>query len=63
MLYRGRGILRGALCRGTETRTDSPILHELRGPFTVTIVAVDLAGNASAPSNANTVSTQGGGCF
>jgi chitodextrinase len=30
--------------------------------FTVTVVAVDLAGNASAPSNAITVSTQGG-CF
>jgi chitodextrinase len=37
--------------------------HEFPGPFTVTIVAVDLAGNASAPSNAITVSTLGGGCF
>jgi chitodextrinase len=37
--------------------------HEFGGPFTVTVVAVDLAGNASAPSNAITVWTLGGGCF
>lgn len=42
--------------------TDTIAYHEFRGVFTVTVVAVDLAGNASAPSNAITVSTQGG-CF
>jgi chitodextrinase len=42
--------------------TNSIAYHEFRGTFTVTIVAVDMAGNASAPSNAITVSTQGG-CF
>jgi chitodextrinase len=42
--------------------TDTIAYHEFRGTFSVTVVAVDLAGNASAPSNAITVSTHGG-CF
>ena len=42
--------------------TDTITYHEFRGMFTVTVVAVDLAGNASAPSNGVTVQTQGG-CF
>ncbi len=42
--------------------TDTIAYPEVLGMFTVTVVAVDLAGNASAPSNAITVSTQGG-CF
>jgi chitodextrinase len=42
--------------------TDSITYNEFRGMNTITIVAVDLAGNASAPSNAITVWTQGG-CF
>lgn len=42
---------------------DTITYHASDGMVTVTVVAVDLAGNASAPSNAITVSTQGGGCF
>ena len=55
------GVINEVLPPGGDT--DTITYHEFRGPFTVTIVAVDLAGNASAPSNAITVSTQGGGCF
>jgi chitodextrinase len=55
------GIINEVIPPGGDT--DTITYHEFRGPFTVTIVAVDLAGNASAPSNAITVSTQGGGCF
>ena len=45
---------------GTQTITYTEVL----GPNTVTIVAVDQAGNASAPSNAMTVVTNWapGGC-
>ena len=38
---------------GTQTVTYTEVL----GPNTITIVAVDQAGNASAPSNAMTVDT------
>ena len=55
------GIINEVIPPGGDT--DTVTYHEFRGPFTVTVVAVDLAGNASAPSNAITVSTQGGGCF
>jgi hypothetical protein len=54
------GIINEVIPAGGDTDTIS--YHEFRGTFTVTIVAVDLAGNASAPSNAITVSTHGG-CF
>jgi chitodextrinase len=55
------GVINEVIPPGGDT--DTITYHEFRGPFTVTVVAVDLAGNASAPSNATTVSTQGGGCF
>jgi chitodextrinase len=54
------GIINEVIPEGGDTNTIT--YHEFRGMNTVTIVAVDLAGNASAPSNAITVSTQGG-CF
>ena len=55
------GIINEVIPEGGDRNTIT--YHEFRGPFTVTVVAVDLAGNASAPSNAITVWTQGGGCF
>jgi hypothetical protein len=55
------GVINEVIPAGGDTNTIT--YHEFRGPFTVTVVAVDLAGNASAPSNAITVSTQGAGCF
>jgi chitodextrinase len=54
------GVINEVIPGGGDTNTIT--YHEFDGMVTVTVVAVDLAGNASAPSNAITVSTQSG-CF
>ena len=57
---RVNGVINEVIPVGTQTVTYTEVL----GPNTVTIVAVDQAGNASAPSNAMTVVTNWapGGC-
>jgi chitodextrinase len=54
------GVINEVIPGGGDRNTIT--YHDFRGPLTVTVVAVDLAGNASAPSNAITLSTQGSGC-
>ena len=57
---RVNGVINEVVPVGTQTITYTEVL----GPNTITIVAVDQAGNASAPSNAMTVVTNWapGGC-
>ena len=50
---RVNGVINEVIPVGTQTVTYTEVL----GPNTITIVAVDQAGNASAPSNAMTVVT------